>query len=131
MYLRQISDVHLGSAGWSPGHKDRRAENLTDSIANRISSSRSPAAVSGESLPSARCGRLSSVLRSWLRPKRKHVGGRAPNKGGPSRAQQGEPFLVEAQAVNDHGAVVEYLLFGESKYLASALGIDTPPPGAG
>ena len=57
--------------------------------------------------------------------KEKNVGGRAPHEPGSGRPHPMKPEFIEAQAVDDHGAVVECVLLVESKYFGSALGIDT------
>ena len=57
--------------------------------------------------------------------KEKYVGGRAPHEPGSGRPYPMKPEFIEAEAVDDYGAVVECVLLGESKYFGSALGIDT------
>ncbi len=63
--------------------------------------------MSGESLPSARRGRLLRVLRSWVRPKRNTLEVGHQIKAASADRSEGESEVIEAEAVDDDGAVVE------------------------
>ena len=49
----------------------------------------------------------------------------APDERGSSGAHPTKPEFIEAEAVDDDGAFIEGVVFGESKYFGGALGIDT------